>query len=83
MKNVRKLAKELLAECYEKGYPAIVGISDKDTGESIGTGNGQVGDILLVMATLFIRLEKQSGNDATEMAKSVAKTVKQLKKEGY
>lgn len=81
MEETSRKARELFATCHEHGYTAVVGIANTKTGESIGTGSGQIGDILLLTATVLMRMEGQAGVSAEKMAKEITKAVKKLRKE--
>lgn len=74
--KIRKLSKQLLDECQKQGISATIGVADRDTGESIRQMSGNLGDVLLLIALLFLGIEQETGFNATKLAKENVKAVR-------
>ena len=81
MDKINEKAKQIVADCHERGMPVAISIADIKSGISIRAMDGQLYDILNLMAIQFIQLSEQSGNDLGEMVDAVKKAAKAMKED--
>lgn len=67
MDEINIKARELAADCHERGFSITLGIVDPKTHQLIRAADGNLADILTLMVQQLWQLSEQSGNDVGEM----------------
>lgn len=70
-------AKELVVYCHEEGLTVCVGIAEGETGLSLRAMDGAFPDEIILLATLLIQMEKQTGEKASKVLKEISKIIKE------
>ena len=78
--ELKTKVEDLIAYCHEHGFATVVGIADKNTGESVRAADGHIFDLLTLMSLLFLQFEEQSGADYRDMIDSVKDVARKAKK---
>lgn len=78
--KIEKDVKSLGEYCVKKGVPGFIGVA-LDKG-ALTTGFGNVPEIMMLLAVLYLKLQKQTGIDAANIAEEVLAIVKRLQSEG-
>lgn len=79
--EVEKKAKELMAECHERGLVTYIGIANNELYSCVTAIDGQVGDIMAVICSGIRKIaEETKGATALDLADYIYNTLADYEK---